>query len=128
MIAAEDELFESQSVAAAVAVISAIASADAACCAALRRRSRAEDRRDTVALVRQISPNGNRAAAALLELLNFNITAQEALIPVNKRHVNRVFHRAKKVLEFAKGCVDPEAEQSASSRDTRTPYGRSIAR
>ena len=56
LVAAEEGIPASRSVSAALAVLSGIASADAACCAALGRRSRGEDHREAVALLRQIVP------------------------------------------------------------------------
>ena len=100
-MAVEQEIPASRSVAAAVAVSSGIASADAACCAALGRRSRAEDHREAAALLRQIVPNGDRAATALVELLNLKDTAQYGLIPINKRQLTTTLRRAKNLLDFA---------------------------
>jgi hypothetical protein len=101
LAAAEKEIPASRSVAAALAVLSGIASADAACCAALGRRSRGEDHRDAAALLRQIVPDGNRAATALIELLNLKDTAQYGLIPITQRELTVALRRAKRLLEFA---------------------------
>ena len=66
LAAADGAIPASRSVSAALAVLSGIASADAACCAALGRRSRGDDHREAAALLRQIVPNGDRAAKALM--------------------------------------------------------------
>jgi hypothetical protein len=101
LAAAEDEIPASRSVAAALAVLSGIASADAACCAALGRRSRGEDHREEAALLRQIVPAGDRAAKALLELISLKDTAQYGLIPITRRELTTTLRRAMTLLDFA---------------------------
>jgi len=78
-----------------------IASADAACCAALGRRSRSEDHREAAALLREIVPDGARAAKALVELLNLKDTAQYGLIPITPRELTTTRRRARTLLDFA---------------------------
>ena len=101
LAAGEEEIPASRSVAAALAVLSGIAAADAACCAALGRRSRGEDHREAAALLRQIVPGGDRAAKALIELLNLKDTAQYGLIPITRRELTTALRRAKRLLDFA---------------------------
>jgi hypothetical protein len=101
LVAAEQEIPASRSVAAALAVLSGIASADAACCAALGRRSRGEDHREAVALLQQIVPAGDRAAAALVELLDLKDAAHYGLISVTRRQMNTALRRARALLNFA---------------------------
>lgn len=102
LAAAEEEIPASRSVAAALAVLSGIASANAACCAALGRRSRGEDRREAADLLRQIVPAGDRAAAALIDLLNLKDTAQYGLIPITARQLTVSLRRAGSLLEFTR--------------------------
>lgn len=97
---AEQEIPASRSVAAALAVLSGIASADAACCAVLGRRSRGDDHREAAVLLRQIV-EGERAAKALLDLLNLKDTAQYGLIPITGRELTAAIRRAKTLLAFA---------------------------
>jgi hypothetical protein len=104
LAAAEREIPASRSVAAAVAVLSGIASADAACCAALGRRSRGEDHREAAALLRRIV-GADRAARALVDLVNLKDTAQYGLIPVTGRELTAAVRRAKTLLEFADGVL-----------------------
>jgi hypothetical protein len=101
LVAVEHEIPASRSVAAAIAVSSGIASADAACCAALGRRSRGDNHREAAALLRQIVPDGDRAAKALIELLDLKDTAQYGLIPISQRQLTTTLRRAKTLLEFA---------------------------
>jgi hypothetical protein len=67
LVDGEREIPESRSVAAALAVLAGIAASDAACCAALGRRSRGNDHRQAAALLREIV-DGDRPAKALLDL------------------------------------------------------------
>jgi len=101
LAAGEEEIPASRSVAAALAVLSGIAAADAGCCAALGRRSRGEDHREAAALLRQIVPGGDRAGKALIELLNLKDTAQYGLIPITRRELTTALRRAKRLLDFA---------------------------
>jgi hypothetical protein len=101
LTAGEPEIPASRSVAAALAVLSGIAAADAACCAAIGRRSRGEDHREAAALLRQIIPAGDQAANALIDLLNLKDTAQYGLIPITQRELTTALRRAKRLLDFA---------------------------
>ena len=76
------------------------ASSDAACCATLGRRSRGDDHRQAAALLREIV-DGDRAAKALLDLLNLKDTAQYGLIPITQRELTTALRRAKHLLDFA---------------------------
>lgn len=51
--------------AASVAILAGIASADAACCQELGKRSRSENHHDAEVLLEQITPGGKRAASQL---------------------------------------------------------------
>ncbi len=70
------------------------------CCAALGRRSRGEDHREAAALLHQIV-DGDRAAKALIELLNLKDTAQYGLIPITRRELTTAIRRAKTLIDFA---------------------------
>jgi hypothetical protein len=100
VVAGEDEIPESRSVAAALAVLAGIAASDAACCAALGRRSRGEDHRQAAALLYEIA-GGDRAGKALLDLLNLKDTAQYGLVPITQRELTVALRRAKRLLDFA---------------------------
>jgi hypothetical protein len=101
LAAGEQEIPASRSVAAALAVLSGIASADAACCAALGRRSRGDDHREAAVLLRQIVPAGDLAAKALIDLLNLKDTAQYGLIPITRRQLTATLRRARTLLDIA---------------------------
>lgn len=101
LVAGESEIPASRSVAAALAVLSGIASADAACCAALGRRSRGEDHRQAAVLLGQIVPDGDAAARRLLDLLNLKDTAQYGLIPITRGELTKALRRATLLGDFA---------------------------
>ena len=101
LAAGEQEIPASRSVAAALAVLSGIASADAAFCAALGRRSRGDDHREAAVLLRQIVPAGDLAAKALIDLLNLKDTAQYGLIPITRRQLTATLRRARTLLDIA---------------------------
>jgi hypothetical protein len=100
LVADEREIPESRSVAAALAVLAGVAASDAACCAALGLRSRGDDHRQAAALLREIL-DGDRAAKALLDLLNLKDTAQYGLIPIAGRELTTTLRRARTLVEFA---------------------------
>jgi hypothetical protein len=99
--ATEDEIPESASVAAALAVLAGIAGADAACCAALGRRSRGQDHHEAEALVAEIEPGGPSAASALRRLLDLKDTAHYGLIPVSRQKLSSAMRQAANLIEFA---------------------------
>lgn len=101
LVATERVIPESRSVAAALAVLAGIAAADAACCAALSRRSRGDDHRQAAGLLREII-DGDRAAKALVDLLDLKDTAQYGLIPISGRELTAALRRAKTLLDFAR--------------------------
>lgn len=100
LVATEREIDESASVAAALAVLAGIAAADAACCAALGRRSRSQDHRDATALIAEIA-GGSKAGAALGRLLDVKDTAQYGLINLSGQQLSAAVRRARQLVEFA---------------------------
>lgn len=104
LASSEQEIPASRSVAAALAVLSGIASSDAACCAAFGRRARGEDHREAVALLRQVG-GGNRAAKSLAALLDLKDTAHYGLINVSTPELKRASRNAKALIDFADQVV-----------------------
>ena len=102
-LVATENAEESLSVSAALAVLAGIADSDAACCRALGRRSRSEDHRDAADLLRQIHPDGARAAKDLLALLDLKDTAQYGLIHVTQRQLATALRRASALVDAATG-------------------------
>lgn len=92
---------ESANVAASLAVLAGIAASDAACCAALSRRSRGQDHHDAEALLAQIAPGGADAAKQLRRLLNLKDAAQYGFIHVSAAELRSVLRHAQHLLDFA---------------------------
>jgi hypothetical protein len=68
-LVANEEDAAYRSVATSLAVLAGIAASDAACCAALGRRSRGQDHGEAAVLLDQVRPGGPQAASALRRLL-----------------------------------------------------------
>ena len=100
-IVPDDQIAESGSVAAALAVLAGIAASDAACCVALGRRSRGEDHHDAEELLEGISPGGADAAEALRRLLDLKDTAQYGLTNISGARLKTALRQANKLVEFA---------------------------
>jgi hypothetical protein len=92
---------QSLSAATSAAVLAGIAAADAACCKALGERSRSQDHRDGIKLIRQISPGGSDAANDLQRLLAIKDEAQYGFRGVTATQFDRTFRRAKALVDFA---------------------------
>lgn len=101
LVASEGGGLEHASAAAALAVLAGIAASDAACCAALGRRSRGQDHRQAVGLVEQVAPGGIRAAKDLRRLLNLKDEAHYGLFDVSGQHLQSALRQAKALVEFA---------------------------
>jgi hypothetical protein len=97
----DDPSLEYASVAASVAVLAGIASADAACCMELGRRSRSDDHRDAETLLQEIVPGGKQAASRLRQLLSLKDTAHYGLIAVSSAELKRSLRQARQLVEFA---------------------------
>lgn len=98
---ASENIEESHSVAASLAVLAGIAASDAACCAVLGRRSRSQDHHDAEQLVAQIEPGGATAATTLRRLLDLKDTAHYGLIDVSRPRLTAALRQARALVEFA---------------------------
>lgn len=92
---------EYASVAAAMAVLAGIAASDAACCAALGRRSRGQDHQRATELVEQIAPGGPQAANALRRLLSLKDEAHYGLFDVGGKDLQAALRQAKVLVDVA---------------------------
>jgi hypothetical protein len=101
LAAGEGGDLEYTSAAAALAVLAGIAASDAACCAALGRRSRGQDHRQAIGLVDQVAPDGSQAANDLRRLLNLKDEAHYGLFDVGGQHLRSALRQAKALVEFA---------------------------
>jgi hypothetical protein len=97
----EAEDMEYASAAAALAVLAGIAAADAACCAALGRRSRGQDHRQAIELVEQVAPGGDRAANALRRLLSLKDEAHYGFFDIGGKDLLGALRQAKTLVDFA---------------------------
>jgi hypothetical protein len=92
--------------AAVCAVLAGIAAADAACCRALGRRSRSQDHRDAVSLVREVAPGGAGAARQLARLLSVKDQAQYGFEDVSGQKLVAALRQAQALLAFAQNIVE----------------------
>lgn len=103
--AGEGEDMEYTSAAAALAVLAGIAASDAACCAALGRRSRGQDHRQATKLVEQIASGGSQAANSLRRLLSLKDEAHYGLFDVGRKDLQAALRQAKTLVDFADEVV-----------------------
>lgn len=92
---------EQRKAAASCAVLAGIAAADAACCKALGQRSRSQNHRDAVALVRQVAPGGPEAARQLERLLGFKDQAQYGFEDIGGQRLAAALRQARVLVAFA---------------------------
>ena len=105
MTAGEAGDVEYASAAAALAVLAGIAASDAACCAALGRRSRGQDHMQAGELVEQIAPGGARAANSLRRLLDLKDEAHYGFFDVGGQDLQSALRQAQALVDFAAAVV-----------------------
>jgi hypothetical protein len=96
---------ESVNVAASLAVLAGIAASDAACCAALGRRSRSPDHHDAERFLREIAPGGSDAATRLGRLLDLKDNAQYGFLHVGGQDLRSVLRQSRALVKFAERTV-----------------------
>jgi hypothetical protein len=96
---------EERKAAASCAVIAGIAASDAACCKALGERSRSQDHRDAVALLRQVAPGGREAARSLDRLLGLKDQAQYGFEDVSGQKLASALRQAHSLVAFARDVL-----------------------
>jgi hypothetical protein len=104
-LAAPDSAPEEQKAAASCAVLAGIAAADAACCKSLGRRSRTQDHRDVVTLVRDVAPGGPDAAKQLERLLGIKDQAQYGFEDVGGQRLEAARRQARALVAFAERAL-----------------------
>jgi hypothetical protein len=108
-LAAEDQRddgsLEYGNAAATLAVLAGIAAADAACCKALGRRSRADDHDQATSLVEQITPDGASAAKSLRSLVALKNDAQYGFYTVGSGELTKAVRAARKLVDFADAAL-----------------------
>jgi hypothetical protein len=85
----------------AAAVLAAIAAADAACCHALGERSRSDDHRDAVNLLKDVTPGGAAAANKLQRLLALKDESQYGFGGMSGQKHQAAIRHARGLVEFA---------------------------
>ncbi|HEU5061794.1 MAG TPA: hypothetical protein VFT79_01430 [Solirubrobacterales bacterium] len=105
MTAGEAGDVEYASAAAALAVLAGIAASDAACCAALGRRSRGQDHRQAIELLEQVAPGGAQAAKALRRLLSLKDEAQYGFFDVGGQDLQSALRQGAALVDFAAEVV-----------------------
>ncbi|MEX1141137.1 MAG: hypothetical protein WD993_10230 [Thermoleophilaceae bacterium] len=97
----EDGSLEYGNAAATLAVLAGIAAADAACCKALGRRSRADDHQEASVLVRQVADVGDQAAKELRALIALKNDAQYGFYTVGGTELTGALRRARRLVDLA---------------------------
>lgn len=100
----EDDLATPQ-VAAALAVLSGIASSDAACCARIGTRSRGQDHRAAITLLSTVEPGGRDMAKDLRRLLDMKDNAHYATIMVGEGPAAKAVEWARRLYDAAAHTV-----------------------
>lgn len=89
-------------VAAALAVLAGIAAADAACCHRLGHRSRSQDHRDAITLVRPLAAHGDALANDLGRLLDLKDSAHYGILGVAHTEARRAVEWAHRLVEHTR--------------------------
>lgn len=105
MTAGETGDEEYASAAAALAVLAGIAASDAACCAALGRRSRGQDHQQATRLIEQVEPGGTQAANALRRLLSLKDEAHYGFFDVGGQDLKASIRQAERLVDFAEAAI-----------------------
>jgi hypothetical protein len=100
-----DQDAASANVSASLAVLAGIAASDAACCATLGRRSRGQDHRQAIDLLRQVSPGGPEAARQLQRLLDLKDTAHYGVITLSGEALKSALRGARNLVTFSAGVL-----------------------
>ncbi len=97
----DDDDINLSGVAAALAVLTGIAAADAACCHRLGARSRGQDHTQAVALVQQVVPHGDDLANDLDRLLDLKNSAHYGILGVADTDARRAVAWARRMMTHA---------------------------
>lgn len=96
---------ELPAVAAALAVLTGIAAADSACCAALGTRARGQDHKQALALVATVVPNGDQMARDLSRLLDKKDGAHYGVITTTPNEAADMLNWARRLVSNASEVV-----------------------
>jgi hypothetical protein len=97
---------EERKAAVSSAVLAGIAAADAACCHRLGERSRSQDHREAVRLVKQVEPGGADAATRLERLLAIKDESQYGFGGVGRDKHESALRQARAMVDFAQRTLE----------------------
>jgi hypothetical protein len=100
LVGSDPDEVASPGVAATLAVLAGIAASDAACCATMGRRSRGQDHREALDLLRQVA-GGTRMAQDLRRLLDVKDGAQYGTVYVSHQRAAAAIRQAQRLVEAA---------------------------
>jgi len=101
LVGTEQDELATPGVTAALAVLAGIAAGDAACCAALGRRSRGQDHRQALALLAQVTPDGQAMSRDLDRLLAVKDDAHHGLLQVSGQRAAAALRQARRLVDTA---------------------------
>jgi hypothetical protein len=105
LVLGQDDELATPQVAAALAVLSGIASADAACCSRLGMRSRGQDHKEALSLLTDVEPDGRDMARDLRRLLDMKDSAHYATIMVKQSRAESAVSWARRLYDLASNHV-----------------------
>lgn len=97
------------SVSAALSVLAGIAAVDAACCAAVRKRSRGQSHMDAVRTVRPVVPHGDLLAKKLEVLVSAKDQSVVTVVLVSEKKALSLLRTARDLVSLAVEVVDTHA-------------------
>lgn len=101
LVLSDDTDTATPGVAAALAVLAGIAASDAACCAKLGMRSRAQDHAEATRLLRTVAPHGEAMAKDLARLLAAKDESHYGVTVVGRAKARRLLGYARRLTELA---------------------------
>jgi hypothetical protein len=100
-----DDAINLSGVAAALAVLSGIAAADAACCHRLGVRARGNDHKQSVALLETVLPQGTAMAVDLDRLLDIKDNAHSGVLGLSQKEALSALTQARRIAAAAKAVL-----------------------
>ena len=97
---------EERKAAVSSAVLAGIAACDAACCHRLGERSRSQDHREALNLVRQIEPGGAGAATRFQRLLALKDESQYGFGAVSRDKHESALRHARALVDFSQRTLE----------------------
>jgi hypothetical protein len=101
----DDPALDPTGVAAALAVLTGIAAADAACCAALGERSRGQADQNAIALIRTVRPNGVQMPRHLDRLIQKKDNVHYGMISTTDTEAHAMIAWAQRLITCASAAV-----------------------